>query len=107
MKETNQKVIDKLKEELAQEINSIEEINNPVITEEDKNNNPDPIITEEPIEEIKEEEPTTQPNNIEEMTDPNIGLNPDTVIDLPTVEPTPTIERPKNTVRYIDGGFTF
>lgn len=93
---------DKLEEnQLAQEINSIEEINNPVITEEDKNNNP------EPIEEIKEEEPTTQPNNIEEMIDPNIGLNPDTVIDLPTVEPTPTIERPKNTVRYIDGGFTF
>lgn len=106
---------DKLEEnQLAQEINSIEEINNPepvkeitpeyreeLISNMIESNQAMGLYDNDPI---IEEEPITQ---IEDMIDPNIGLNPDTVIDLPTVEPTPTIERPKNTVRYIDGGFTF
>ena len=69
----------KTEDQLAQEINSIEEINNPVIKEEENNNTPDPVITEDPIEEIKEEE----------------------------IPPTPIIERPKNNVRIMDGNFPF
>ena len=98
----NQIFTDKLEEnQQAQEINSIEEIDN---------NNPDPVIeitTPTPIEEITEEEPITQPNNIEDMTDPNPlpPINPDE-------NPTGTSQElnPKfvpNTVRYIDCGFTF
>ena len=94
----NQIFTDKLEEnQLAQEINSIEEINNP-----------EPVIeiTPTPIEEITEE-PITQPNNIEDMTDPNPvpPINPDE-------NPTGTSQelKPKfvpNTVRYIDGNFPF
>ena len=96
MKETNQKVIDKLKEELAQEINSIEEINN---------NNPEPVkeITKEYREEL-----------ISNMIESNqaMGLyDNDPIIEEIKEEPIPTpepvIERPKNTVRIMDGGFTF
>jgi tRNA(Met) C34 N-acetyltransferase TmcA len=105
MKDINLKFTDKLEEnQLAQEINSIEEINNPEpvkeITPEYREElisnmiesnqamglyDDDPIITEE----IKEEEP------IEEIT--------------PTPEPVITEEqiKPKNTVRIMDGNFTF
>ena len=43
---------------------------------------------------------------IEEMTDPNPlpPINPD---ERPTGTSNHVIERPKNTVRYIDSGFTF
>ena len=75
----------KTEDQLAQEINSIEEINNPVIKEEENNNTPDPIITEEPIEEIKEEE-------IPPIPEPVIKEEP---------------IRPKNNVRIIDGNFPF
>lgn len=96
MKDIKLKFTDKLDEnQLAQEINSIEEINNPVI----KNNNP------EPVKDIKKETtPTSKP--IEDMIDPIPELNEDTVIDTPE----PVIEeriKSKNTVRYIDSGFTF
>ena len=74
----------KTEDQLAQEINSIEEINNnnPVIKEEDNN----------PI------------NNIEDMTDPN---------PLPPVNPDENVTgtdqplKPKNTVRIMDGNFPF
>ena len=73
------------KNRLAQNINSIEEINNnpePVIEI-----TPTPVITEEDImEEIK---PIEQNNTVEE---------------IPQSTPQPAV---KNTVRYIDGGFTF
>lgn len=83
MKETKQKFLDKLEEnQLAQEINSIEEINNPVIKEEDKNNNP------EPIEEIKEEEITPTPEPI--------------ITEEPIAKAIP-----KNNVRIMDGNFPF
>lgn len=76
MKETKPKFLDKLEEnQLAQEINSIEEINNPVIKE--YNNNP------EPIEEIT---PTPEPVITEEPIAKAV---------------------PKNTVRIMDGNFTF
>ena len=97
MENINIKFLDKLDEnQLAQEINSIEEIDN---------NNPEPVIeiTPTPIEQITEE-PITQPNNIEDMTDPNPvpPINPDE-------NPTGTSQelKPKNTVRYIDGNFPF
>lgn len=91
------------------------------ITEED--NNPEPIESFPTTEEIKEvftgdwdrkfnlpeltEEPTTQPNNIEDMTDPNPEYDKfdETVIYSPTAKP--EIERPKNTVRIMDGNFPF
>ena len=97
MENINIKFLDKLDEnQQAQEINSIEEINNP-----------EPVIEITPtpitIEEIKEE-PITQPNNIEDITDPNPvpPINPDE-------NPTGTSQelKPKNTVRYIDGNFPF
>ena len=83
MENINIKFLDKLDEnQQAQEINSIEEINNP-----------------EPVIEI-----TPTPITIEDMTDPNPvpPINPDE-------NPTDTSQelKPKNTVRYIDGGFTF
>jgi hypothetical protein len=93
------------KNQQAQDINSIEEINN----------NPEPVIetTPTPItieEEIKEEiKPIEQINTIpmiEDIIEPNPEFE-DNVADTPTTEPVPVIERTKNTVRYIDGGFTF
>lgn len=90
MKETKPKFLDKLEEnQLAQEIdNSIEEINNPVIKEEEIDNNPEPIITEEPIEEIKEEEITPTPEPI--------------ITEEPIAKAIP-----KNKVRIMDGNFPF
>jgi hypothetical protein len=76
------------KNQLAQEINSVEEINNP-----------------EPVIEIT----TPTPNTIEDMIDPIPEFNED-VADIP---PTPVIEEriakaiPKNTVRIMNGNFTF
>ena len=100
MKDINIKFLDKLEEnQLAQEINSIEEIDN---------NNPDPVIeitpTPTPIEEIIKAEPITQPNNIEDMKDPNPvpPINPDENVTGTSQE-----LKPKNTVRYIDGNFPF
>jgi hypothetical protein len=79
------------KNQLAQDINSIEEINN----------NPEPVIeiTPTPTQEIIP--------MIEDIIEPK--LEPlENVEDIPTTtEPVPVIERTKNTVRYIDGGFTF
>lgn len=87
------------------------------------------IIEEEPIEsfptteEIKEvftgdwdrkfnlpeltEEDNNLINNIEDMTDPNPEYDKfdETVIYSPTAKP--EIERPKNTVRIMDGNFPF
>ena len=100
----------------AQDTNSIEEINNnPVnkdIIPENKNTDknikeithtPTPVITEEEI------KPIEQNNTVEKTIEPN--LEPiENVEDIPittTAEPIPVIERPKNTVRYIDSGFTF
>jgi hypothetical protein len=75
----------------AQDINSIEEINN----------NPEPVIeiTPTPIQEIIP--------MIEDIIDPIPEFEEDTVDTSTTAEPVPVIERTKNTVRYIDGGFTF
>jgi len=90
------------KNQQAQNINSIEEINNnpePVIE-----TTPTPIITEEEIKPIEEINTITM---IEDIIEPNPEFEED-VADTPTTaEPIPVIERPKNTVRYIDGGFTF
>jgi NifB/MoaA-like Fe-S oxidoreductase len=65
----------------AQDINSIEEINN----------NPEPVIEITPTPIITEEEikPIEQNNTVEEIPQPT---------------PQPAV---KNTVRYIDSGFTF
>jgi hypothetical protein len=104
------------KNRLAQEINSIEEINNPEpvkeITKEYREElisnmiesnqaiglyDNDPIIEEEPIKQI------------EDMIDPIPEFNED-VADTPTPEAVPVIEeriKPKNTVRIMDGNFTF
>ena len=86
------------KNQLAQEINSIEEIDN---------NNPEPVIEITPTPITIEEMPQLTLNTIEDMTDPNPvpPINPDE-------NPTGTSQelKPKfvpNTVRYIDGGFTF
>jgi hypothetical protein len=96
------------KNQLAQDINSIEEINNnpePVI---EITPTPTPIITEEDIkEEIKLIEETNIITMIEDIIEPNPEFE-ENVADTPTIaEPVPVIERTKNTVRYIDGGFTF
>jgi hypothetical protein len=95
------------KNQQAQDINSIEEINNnpePVI---EITPTPTPIITEEEIkEEIKPIEETNIITMIEDIIEPNPEFEED-VADTPTTEAVPVIERPKNTVRYIDGGFTF
>jgi hypothetical protein len=75
------------KNQQAQDINNIEEINNnpePVI---EITPTPTPIITEEDI--IEEIKPIEQNNTVEEIPQPT---------------PQPAV---KNTVRYIDGGFTF
>ena len=75
--------MDVKKNRQAQEINSIEEINNnpePVI---EITPTPTPIITEEDI--IEEIKPIEQNNTVEETPQPAV----------------------KNTVRYIDSGFTF
>lgn len=90
MKDINIKFLDKLEEnQLAQEINSIEEIDN---------NNPEPVI-----------EITPTPNTIEDMIEPIPELNDENVADTsPTPEPVIIAKDiPKNTVRYIDSGFTF
>jgi hypothetical protein len=96
------------KNRLAQEINSIEEINNnpePVI---EITPTPTPIITEEEIkEEIKLIEETNIITMIEDIIEPNPEFE-DNVADTPTIaEAIPVIEIKMNTVRYIDGGFTF
>ncbi len=91
------------KNQQAQEINSIEEINNnpePVI---EITPTPTPIITEEEI------KPIEQNNTVEETIEP-IPEPIENVEDIPTIAEAvavPVIERPRNTVRYIDGGFTF
>jgi hypothetical protein len=95
--------MDVKKNQQAQNINSIEEINNnpePVI---EITPTPTPIITEEEIKPIEEMNTII---TIEDMTDPNPipPINPD---ENPTGTSNYVIERPKNTVRYIDGGFTF
>ena len=91
MKEIKPIFTNKLDEnQLAQEINSVEEIDN---------NNPEPVI-----------EITPTPNTIEDMIEPIPELNDENVIDTPTPEPVPVIEeriKPKNTVRIMDGNFTF
>jgi hypothetical protein len=97
MENINIKFLDKLDEnQLAQEINSIEEINNP-----------EPVIEITPTPITIEEMPQLTLNTIEDMTDPNPvpPINPDE-------NPTGTSQelKPKfvpNTVRYIDGGFPF
>jgi hypothetical protein len=91
------------KNQQAQDINSIEEINNnpePVI---EITPTPTPIITEEEIKPIEEMNTITM---IEDIIEPNPEFE-DNVADTPTTEAVPVIERTKNTVRYIDGGFTF
>ena len=94
MENINIKFLDKLEEnQQAQEINSIEEINNP-----------EPVIEITPTPITIEEMPQLTLNTIEDMTDPNPvpPINPDE-------NPTGTSQelKPKNSVRYIDGGFTF
>jgi hypothetical protein len=99
------------KNQQAQNINSIEEINNnpePVI---EITPTPTPIITEEDIrEEIKLIEEINTIPMIEDIIEPNPEFE-DNVADTPTTTAKavaePVIERTKNTVRYIDGGFTF
>jgi hypothetical protein len=96
MENINIKFLDKLEEnQLAQEINSIEEIDN---------NNPEPVIEITPTPITIEEMPQLTLNTIEDMTDPNPvpPINPDE-------NPTGTSQelKPKNTVRYIDGNFPF
>ena len=101
------------KNQLAQEIDID---NNPVnkdIIPEDKDikeeeTTPTPVITEEDIrEEIKLIEETNIITVIEDIIEPNPEPI-ENVEDVPTTtaEAVPVIERPKNTVRYIDG-FTF
>ena len=100
MKDIKLKFTDKLEEnQLAQEINSIEEINNPVIKEEEINNNPEPIIPSLSDEEIRE----SVLDEWENKTD----ITEEEPIEEITPTPEPIIERPKNTVRIMDGGFTF
>lgn len=95
------------KNQQAQDINSIEEINNnpePVI---EITPTPTPITIEEDIKkEIKLIEETNIITMIEDIIEPNPEFE-DNVADTPTTEAVPVIERTKNTVRYIDGGFTF
>jgi hypothetical protein len=98
--------MDVKKNQQAQNINSIEEINNnpePVIEI-----TPTPITIEEEIkQEIKPIEETNTITMIEDIIEPNPEFEED-VADTPTIaEPVPVIERPRNTVKYIDGGFTF
>jgi hypothetical protein len=97
------------KNRLAQDINiDNNPVNKDIIPEENKDikeeeTTPTPVITEEEI------KPIEQNNTIEETIEPD--LEPiENVEDIPTTtttEPVPVIERPRNTVRYIDGGFTF
>jgi hypothetical protein len=92
------------KKRLAQDIDID---NNPVIDNdiipEDKDikeTTPTPVITEEEI---------NTNTMIESIIEPNPEFE-DNVVDTPTTAeavPEPVIERPRNTVRYIDGGFTF
>jgi len=81
----------------------------------DVDNNPEPVIeiTPTPIiteEDIREEIKLIEETNIITMIEDIIEPNPEpieNVEDIPTIaEAIPVIERPKNTVRYIDG-FTF
>ena len=100
--------MDVKKNRLAQDINSIEEINNnpePVI---EITPTPTPIITEEEIkEEIKLIEETNTITMIEDIIEPNPEFEDNVADTPPTTTAVPVIERTKNTVRYIDGGFTF
>lgn len=106
MKDIKLKFTDKLDEnQLAQEINSIEEINNPVIKEEEINNNPEPIIPSLSDEEIREmvmDEWENKTDIIEEEPIEEITPTPEPVIEEPIAKAIP-----KNTVRIMDGGFTF
>ncbi len=85
------------KNRLAQEIDID---NNPVINNiipEDKDikeETPTPVITEEEIKPIEQ----NNTNTMIEDPKPPIPEETDNVIDA---------QKPKNTVRYIDGGFTF
>ena len=93
----NQIFIDKLEEnQQAQEINSIEEINNP-----------EPVIEITPTPITIEEMPQLTLNTIEDMKDPNPvpPINPDENVTGTSQELKPKFV--PNTVRYIDGGFTF
>lgn len=85
MKEIKPKFTDKLEEnQMPQEID---------------NNNPEPVI----------EITTPTPITIEDMIEPMPELNDDNVADTsPTPEPVIIAkDTPKNTVRYINSGFTF
>lgn len=105
------------KNRLAQEIdidnNPVINKDNDIIPEENKDIKeeeitPTPVLTEE---EIREEIKLIEETNIITMIEDIIEPNPEpieNVEDIPTTaEAVPVIERPKNTVRYIDGGFTF
>jgi hypothetical protein len=97
MENINIKFLDKLEEnQLAQEINSIEEINNP-----------EPVIEITPTPITIEEMPQLTLNTIEDMTDPNPvpPINPDETATGTSQELKPKFV--PNTVRYIDGGFPF
>jgi hypothetical protein len=91
------------KNQQAQDINSIGEINNNPELVIEITPTPTPIITEEEIKLIEETNIITM---IEDIIEPNPEFE-DNVADTPTTEAVPVIERTKNTVRYIDGGFTF
>ena len=89
------------KKRLAQDIDID---NNPVIDND--------IIPED--KDIKEETPTTPtPVITEEEIKPIEEMNTPTIIEDPNIPPVPgedtviDTKRPKNTVRYIDSGFTF
>ena len=94
------------KKQLAQDIDID---NNPVnkdndIIPEDKDIKKETTPTPTPV--ITEEEINTN-TMIENIIEPNPEFE-DNVEDIPTTaEAVPVIERTKNTVRYIDGGFTF
>ena len=103
------------KNRLAQEIdidnNPVIDKDNDIIPEENKDIIEETISTSTTtdistrMEYITEEENTN--TMIEDMIEPNPEFE-DNVADTPTIaEAIPVIERTKNTVRYIDGGFTF
>ena len=85
------------KNQLAQKVSSIEEIDN----------NPEPVIEITPTPITIEEMPQLTLNTIEDMTDPNPvpPINPDENVTGTSQELKPKFV--PNTVRYIDSGFTF
>jgi hypothetical protein len=103
------------KNQQAQEIdidnNPVIDKDNDIIPEENKDIIEETISTSTTtdistrMEYITEEEINTI-TMIEDIIEPNPEFE-DNVVDTPTVEAEPVIERPRNTVRYIDGGFTF